>query len=148
VGKAQLLDPIAGAVAHLGTRQAVLVCSLDGLDEVSLAAPTMVRIVRGTQYESLEWTPEQFGLASVSIRALKASGPADSAAIIRAVLNGGDGPARRIILANAAAALWTAEAVKTLREGVERADAALKAGKPRAVLEQLRTIAPSAEDSP
>ena len=47
VGKAELLDPLAGAIAELGTRQAVLVCSRDGLDEVSLAAPTMVRLVRG-----------------------------------------------------------------------------------------------------
>ena len=139
VGKPELLDPLAGAVANLGTRQSVLVCSFDGLDEVSLAAPTMVRIVQGNEYESREWTPEEFGLAPVSLRALKASGPADSAAIIRGILNGADSPARRIVLANAAAGLWAAEAVKTLREGVERADAALKSGKPRAVLEQLRT---------
>jgi anthranilate phosphoribosyltransferase len=137
VGKQDLLDPLAGAVAHLGTRQTVLVCSLDGLDEVSLAAPTTVRIVRGSEYESQEWKPEEFGLAPVSLRALKATDPADSAAIIRGILNGGDSPARRIVLANAAAALWTAEAVKTLRDGVERADVALKNGKPRAVLEQL-----------
>ena len=139
VGKLELLDPLAGAVAELGTRQSVLVCSLDGLDEVSLAAPTIVRLVRGNEYESRKWNPEEFGLSPVSLRAIKASGPPDSAAIIRGILNGGDSPARRIILANAAAALWTAEAVKTLREGVERADAALKSGKPRAVLEQLQT---------
>jgi anthranilate phosphoribosyltransferase len=138
VGKAELLDPLAGAVAALGTRQAVLVCSFDGLDEVSLAAPTRVRVVRGTEYEAREWKPEDFGLASVSLRAIKAANQGDSAAIIRGVLNGGDGPARRIILANAAAALWAAEAVKTPREGVERADAALKAGKPRAVLTELQ----------
>jgi len=137
VGKPELLDTLAGAVAALGTRQSVLVCSRDGLDEVSLSAPTMVRIVRGREYESREWTPEEFGLAHVSLRAIKATNPADSAAIIRAVLNGGDGPARRIVLANAAAALWAAESVKTLREGVEKADAALKAGKPRAVLAEL-----------
>jgi anthranilate phosphoribosyltransferase len=137
VGKPELLDPLAGALAELGTRQAVLVCSFDGLDEVSLAAPTMVRVVRGTEYESQEWSPEEFGLAPVTLRSIKAGGPADSAAIIRGVLNGADSPARRIILANAAAALWAAESVKTLREGVEKADAALKSGKPRAVLEQL-----------
>jgi anthranilate phosphoribosyltransferase len=137
VGKPELLDPLAGALAALGTRQAVLVCSFDGLDEVSLAAPTMVRVVRGTEYEAREWNPEEFGLASVSVRAIKAGNVTESAAIIRGVLNGGDGPARRIILANAAAALWAAESVKTLREGVEKADAALKSGKPRAVLEQL-----------
>ncbi|MFO0822759.1 MAG: anthranilate phosphoribosyltransferase [Gemmataceae bacterium] len=137
VGKPELLDPLAGALAGLGTRQAVLVCSFDGLDEVSLSAPTMVRLVRGEEYESREWTPDEFGLSSVSLRSIKASGPAESAAIIRGVLNGGDGPARRIILANAAAALWAAEAVNTLKQGVEAADAALKAGKPRAVLESL-----------
>ena len=57
VGKPELLDPLAGAIAELGTRQAVLVCGADGLDEVSLAAPTMVRIVRGREYESREWRP-------------------------------------------------------------------------------------------
>ncbi len=137
VGKPELLDPLAGALAELGTRQSVLVCSFDGLDEVSLSAPTMVRIVRGSEYEARKWNPDEFGLGAVSLRAIKAANPADSAAIIRGVLNGGDGPARRIILANAAAALWAAEAVKTLREGVERADAALKSGKARSVLEQL-----------
>jgi anthranilate phosphoribosyltransferase len=137
VGKPELLDPLAGAIAALGTRQAVLVCSMDGLDEVSLAAPTMVRVVRGNEYESREWNPEEFGLASVSVHSIKASGPTDSAAIIRGVLNGADSPARRITLANAAAALWAAESVKTLKDGVEKADAALKSGKPRAVLEQL-----------
>jgi anthranilate phosphoribosyltransferase len=104
---------------------------------VSLAAPTLVRVVQGREYEAREWQPEEFGLAPVSLEAIQAAGPAESAAIIRSVLMGEDSPARRIVLANAAAALWAAEAVKSLREGVELADEALKAGKPRAVLEQL-----------
>ena len=137
VGKPELLDPLAGALAELGTRQAVLVCSFDGLDEVSLAAPTMVRVVRGDEWEAREWGPAEFGLEPVSVRSIKATGPAESARIIRGILGGEDGPARRIVLANAAASLWAAEAVKTLREGVERADAALRAGHARAVLDQL-----------
>ena len=139
VGKAELLDPLAGAIAELGTRQAVLVCSRDGLDEVSLAAPTMVRLVRGDKYESLEWTPADFGLGIVEAHEIRADGPAESAAIIRGVLNGQDGPSRRMTLANAAAALWAAEAVGTLREGVERAEAAIASGAARAVLEGLQT---------
>lgn len=138
VGKAELLDPLAGALARLGTRQAVLVCSRDGLDEVSLAAPTLVRIVRGEEYASAEWTPAEFGLATVPVNTILAAGPAESAAIIRNVLHGEDGPARRIVLANAAAALWAAEAVPTLREGVEKADAAIRGGSARAVLEALK----------
>jgi anthranilate phosphoribosyltransferase len=138
VGKSELLDPLAAALARLGVRQAVLVCSFDGLDEVSLAAPTMVRVVRGNEYETREWNPSEFGLAPVSTSAIRAKDSVESAAVIRGVLNGGDGPARRIVVANAAAALWAAEAVPTLRDGVEKAEAALKAGKPRAVLEALK----------
>lgn len=138
VGKAELLDPLAGAVAQLGTRQAVLVSSSDGLDEVSLAAPTQVRVVRGTEYEAQQWQPEEFGLAPVPLSAIRAAGPAESAALIRGVLQDtADTPARRIVLANAAAALWAAEAVATLREGVEKAEAALKSGRARSVLDQL-----------
>ncbi len=137
VGKPELLDPLAGAIAQLGTRQAVLVCSQDGLDEVSLSAPTMVRIVRGGEYESTLWHPVEFGLETISLASLKADGPAESAAMIRMVLKDEEGPARRIVLANAAAALWAAEAVKTLREGVEKAESTLKAGRPRAILEGI-----------
>ncbi|QEG32233.1 Anthranilate phosphoribosyltransferase [Gemmata obscuriglobus] len=137
VGKSELLDPLAAALARLGVRQAVLVCSRDGLDEVSLTAPTMVRVVRGNEYEAREWQPSEFGLAPVPLAAIRAQDATESAAAVRGVLAGADGPARRIVLANAAAALWAAEAVQTLREGVERAEAALDAGKPRAVLEAL-----------
>jgi anthranilate phosphoribosyltransferase len=137
VGKPELLDPLAGALAELGTRRAVLVCSADGLDEVSLAAPTWVRVVRGREYEAHEWRPEEFGLAPVALESIRASGPAESAAIIRSVLAGKETPAQRLVLANAAAALWAAEAVETLREGVERAAEAIKSGKPRGLLEQL-----------
>jgi anthranilate phosphoribosyltransferase len=144
VGKPELLDPLAGAIAELGTRQAVVVHSRDGLDEVSLAAPTLVRIVRGREYESREWTPEEFGLPRVELASIRAEGPAASAAIIRDVLNNVEGPARRIVLANAAAALWAAEAARSLREGVQMAEAALKSGKPRAVLEQLTQLEQSA----
>jgi anthranilate phosphoribosyltransferase len=139
VGKAELLDPLAGALAEIGTRHAVLVCSRDGLDEVSLSAPTMVRIVRGEEYESREWSPEDFGLETVSIESIRAVGPADSAAIIRRVLSNEDGPARRITLANAAAALWAAEVVKTLKEGVQLADETIASGKARGVLESLHS---------
>jgi anthranilate phosphoribosyltransferase len=137
VGKPELLDPLAGALAELGTRQAVLVCSFDGLDEVSLAAPTMVRVVRGREFEAREWNPSEFGLAPVSLQSIKASGPAESARMILEVLNNADIPARRLVLANAAAALWAAEAAATLREGVEKADAAIRSGKAKAILDQL-----------
>jgi anthranilate phosphoribosyltransferase len=137
VGKPELLDPLAGAIAELGTRRAVLVCSRDGLDEVSLAAPTMVRVVQGREYEAREWQPEEFGLEPVSLESIRVSGPALSACIMRSVLDGEESPARRIVLANASAALWAAEAATTLRAGVDLAAEAINSGKALAVLEQL-----------
>jgi anthranilate phosphoribosyltransferase len=137
VGKPELLDPLAAALAQLGVRQAVLVCSADGLDEVSLAASTMVRVVRGSEYESREWSPSEFGLSAVTTQSIRAKDATESAALIRGVLAGEDGPARRIVVANAAAALWAAEAVSTLRDGVAKAEAAIASGAPRALLAAL-----------
>jgi anthranilate phosphoribosyltransferase len=137
VGKPELLDRLAGAAARLGVRRAVLVCSADGLDEVSLSAPTHVRIVEGEEFSSRDWQPAEFGLGTVSIDDIRADGPSASAAVIRAVLGGADGPARRMVLANAAAALWTAGEVESLRAGVARADNAVRSGKAASLLEQL-----------
>ena len=137
VGKPELLDPLAGAVARLGIHRAVLVCSRDGLDEVSLSALTLVRIVEGNDHRSEEWQPELFGLGTVPLAELKADGPAASAAMIRQIVSGEDVPAARVVLANAAAALWVAGAVPSLRAGVERAADAVRSGKALSVLEQL-----------
>ncbi len=137
VGRPELLDTLAGALSILGVRHALLVCGHDGMDEVSLAAPTRVREVRGHQVSAWEWTPEDFGLARCAAEELRADGPGESAAIIRAVLAGEDGAARRVVLANAAAALMAADRAATPREGVARAAAALDDGRARAVLQRL-----------
>jgi anthranilate phosphoribosyltransferase len=137
VGRADLLDSLAGALALLGTRRALLVCGRDGLDEVSLSAPTLVRGVRGHAVTAWEWAPEDFGLGHCTADEVRAQGPAESAAIIRGVLEGKDGPARRIVLANAAAALVAADRVATPREGVVCAAAALDSGRAQDVLRKL-----------
>jgi anthranilate phosphoribosyltransferase len=137
VGDPDLLDPLAGAAARLGVRRAVLVCGFDGLDEVSLAAPTMVRVVEGEEFRVEEWQPADFGLDPVAVSDIQADGPAASAKVVQAVLANRDGPAKRIVLANAAAALWVAGAAETLRAGVEQADESIRSGKARQVLELL-----------
>ena len=137
VGRLERLDPMAAALARLGVRRAFVVCGRDGLDEVSLSAPTLVREVQNGHIVSHEWTPAQFGLAPCRLEELRVAGPEESAAVIRGVVEGKDGPALRVVLANAAAALLAAERVKTLREGVERARAAVAGGRAAAVLDGL-----------
>ena len=137
VGDPDLLDPLAGAAARLGVRRAILVCSFDGLDEVSLTAPTMVRVVEGDEFRVAEWHPADFGLAAAPLDRVRAAGPAESAAMIRLVLTGADHPATRLTLANAAAALFTAGAVPSLKDGVARAEASIASGAAARVLEML-----------
>jgi anthranilate phosphoribosyltransferase len=137
VGQAELLDPLAEALVRLGTRHALLVHGRDGLDEVSLSAPTQVREVRHGTVRAWEWTPRDFDLERCSPADIQADGPEASAALVRAVLEGRDGPAKRVVLANAAAALLAAERVSSPTEGVARAAEAVATGRARQVLERL-----------
>lgn len=137
VGNPDLLDVLAAALAELNVRRAILVCGFDGLDEVSLAAPTMVRIVEGDQFYADEWDRTDFGLDAVTVAEIKAADAAESAGIIRRVLDGEPGPARRMVLANASAALVAAEAVPNLHDGVLVAESSIDSGSAKAVLERL-----------
>jgi anthranilate phosphoribosyltransferase len=138
VGRQEMLDPIAGALAKLGTTRALVVCGLDGLDEVSLSAPTLVREVRCGEQISWEWTAADFGLEPCRLEELRADGPEASAAVIRTVLQGQKSPASRVVIANAAAGLLAAERAATLREGVTLASEAIDSGRAMRVLELLK----------
>jgi anthranilate phosphoribosyltransferase len=86
---------------------------------------------------------EDFGLAACRLEDLCVEGPEQSAAVIRAVLGGAEGPARRIVLANAAAALVAAEKVASLPEGVARAAESIASGRAAGVLADLVALSQS-----
>jgi anthranilate phosphoribosyltransferase len=131
-GKARL---IAGALAQLGTRRAAVVNGSDGLDEVSLSGPTNVLMIEHGAITEALWEPGDFGLDPVDLIDLKVSGPVDSARRIRGLLAGEPGPARDMVLANAAAALWvTGE--PALKDAVARAAEAIDSGRAARLLER------------
>jgi anthranilate phosphoribosyltransferase len=145
VGRPEWLDRMARALALLGCDHAILVHSRDGLDEVSLSAATTARQVRGGEVHVLEWAPEDFGLPSSPLQALRAVGAKASAAVIRAVLAGERGPPRDVVLANAAAALYVVGAARDLPEGVARAAAAIDDGRAGRALEALIALSRSTD---
>lgn len=140
VGRRDLLERMARALALLGVHRALLVCSDDGLDEVSLSAPTQVREVIGSQVRSLVWTPDDFGLPPCTLPELAAADAEASANLVRSVLSGKPSAAARVTIANAAAGLLTAERAPTLREGVAMASEAIRTGRAQAVLDKLQRM--------
>lgn len=137
VGRRDLLDRMAGALALLGTTRSLVVCSDEGLDEVSLSSPTQVRLVTPNGIEAQVWRAADFGLAPVALADLAADDPASSARTIRSIFAGDDTPAARVVVANTAAGLWLAERVATLAQGAELARETLRSGRAQDVLARL-----------
>ncbi len=137
VGQSELRPKLAEVLARLGTAGSAVVSGRDGLDEVTLAAPTDVcQVGRGTPLEYV-WRPEDFGIATQPLSAIVVDGPEQSAAIIAEVLAGSPGPARDIVVVNAAAALWVAGAESQLPAAAQRAEAAIDSGQARTLLDRL-----------
>ncbi|MEX0711302.1 MAG: anthranilate phosphoribosyltransferase [Pirellulales bacterium] len=137
VARPELRGLLSAALARLGTRRALVVRGDDGLDEVTLAGPTRVTEVSQGHTREFAWTPADFGLEPAELTPLKVAGPDESAAIIQQVLSGQPGPARDIVVANAAAALWTAGHCDTLPGCAAMAADAIDSGAARELLARL-----------
>ena len=148
VSRRELVDKLGEALSRLGTRRAFVVCGHDGLDEVTLTGPTFVAEVRDGTAHPLQWHPEDFGLAACRLEDLQVAATRESAERIREVLSGQPGPARDIVLANAAAALLAAEQTGDLRTGVSRAAQAIDSGRARHTLNSLIELTQSTSEPP
>jgi len=137
VGKKELQPLLARALLLLGIERAIVVRGDDGLDEVTIAGTTTVIEIAAGKLSEFEWTPEDFGLERASIERLRVNGPAESAEVIRSVLRGDRGPARDIVVLNAAAALWTARSNTAPRAAAELAAEAIDSRAASVLLSRL-----------
>ena len=124
----------------LGTQRALVIHGDDGLDEVTLAAATLVWETGPDGPRQYRWTPADFGLPSAGLQAMQVAGPAESAALIREILAGRPGPPRNIVVANAAAALWLAARDASLIACARLAAEAIDSGAARTILARLVEI--------
>ncbi len=129
------------ALQRLGAEHAVVVYGKDGMDEVSLGAATMVGELKNGEVTEYEIHPEDFGLTMASSRALKVETPEESRTMLLGVLDNQPGAARDIVLLNAGVALYAANVVSTIQDGISRARQALESGAAKAKLDQLVTTA-------
>ncbi len=129
--------PVAEVLGRLGSAHALVVHSEDGLDEMSIAAPTRVAELKDGRITEHTVAPEDFGLARADLSTITVASPAESLALVEQVLAGRDGPARDIVCLNAGAAIYAAGVVATLEEGVAAARRATGDGSARKRLDAL-----------
>ncbi|MGB2973481.1 MAG: anthranilate phosphoribosyltransferase [Candidatus Competibacter sp.] len=122
---------------RLGARHVLVVWGKDGMDEISLGAATLVGELKNGEILEYEIHPEDFGLAMMSSRNLKVESAEQSKTILLAVLDNEPGTARDIVALNAGAALYAADRVSSIAEGIEQAREALASGKAKAKLDEF-----------
>jgi anthranilate phosphoribosyltransferase len=140
VGRAELRPLLSEALAMLGSERAVVVHGDDGLDEVTISSTTSVTLVEGDRVDELCWSPESFGLQQAGKDDMLVDGPEASAAMIRSILDGEAGPARDIVVLNAAAAIWTAGKDAELPACAVLAAAAIDSGAAKQLLSRLAQL--------
>ena len=131
------VSPLAHVLRELGSRHVLVYHSEDGLDEISIGAPTRVAELRDGEVLEYEVTPEELGVARTKTDALRVESPEASVAMMRGVLDDRPGPARDIALLNAGAAVYVSGAVASLAAGVECARESLADGAGRDALAAL-----------
>lgn len=131
------LEPLAKVLASLGSRHVLIVHAEDGLDEISVGAPTGIVEYREGAYRNFRVTPEEFGFARADIKMLAVESATQSLATIRDALSNKPGPARDIVALNAGAAIYCAGVAATLKDGIERAQAAIASGAALAKMDAL-----------
>jgi anthranilate phosphoribosyltransferase len=131
------LETMAGALALLGTRHALLVSGEDGVDELSISAPTRVVEVLDGELRAYTVAPEEVSLQRASADSVPGGDPQQNAIIARAILAGEPGPPRDLAVLNAGAAIYAAGAAPTLPEGVTAAERAIDSGHAAEALERF-----------
>jgi anthranilate phosphoribosyltransferase len=139
---------MAEALCELGTRRALVVHGLDGLDEISTTGPTVIYEAFERQVRQHLWTPSDFGVPRTVLSKLIPDSREENPEIARHVLSGRSGPHRDIVLVNSAAALWVAGRVDNLRAAMVVAGESIDSGRARKKLEHLVQFSGSSPSQP
>jgi anthranilate phosphoribosyltransferase len=137
VSDSAYLDTMAGALALLGTKHALLVASEDGLDELSISAPTLVVEVIGSELRRYTVRPQDVGLEPAPAEAIPGGDPAQNAQTAMSIFERERGPSRDLAALNAGAAIYAGGRAATLEEGVRAAERAIDEGLALAALERF-----------
>jgi anthranilate phosphoribosyltransferase len=140
VAVSSLGEGMARVLALLGTEHALVVHGQDGLDEISVSAPTHVHEARNGQVKSYVIDPEQFGLQRRSPDAVRGGTVDANVRLAQSVFAGEPGASRDVVLLNAGAAVYVAGLAESIQAGIDVAAAELDSGRAHAKLQQAATV--------
>ncbi len=132
-----LCEKLAEVLGNLGTKRAWVVHGHGGMDELSISGPSLVAQWNGSQVETFETAPSDFGLKEAQLQDVMGGGPKENARICLSILEGEKGPKRDMVVMNAAAAIYIAKGVKDLKEAAQLAQESIDSGRARQVLSNL-----------
>ncbi len=133
----EFTELIAQTLGNLDSKRAMVVHGLDGLDEMTTTAPTLVSQLADGNVTTHELDAADFGIKRAELADLQIADLAEAARTIEDILAGAPGAKRDVVVWNAAAALWIAELADDLTEGIAQATNALESGAARTALEKL-----------
>jgi anthranilate phosphoribosyltransferase len=137
VFSADWVEPLAHVLKQLGSEHVLVVHAEDGLDEISIAAPTLVAELKDGVIATFTVTPEDFGMQRSSLDSIAVNDAAQSLAMINAVFDNQPGPAHDIVCLNAGAAVYAAGLADSLKDGVELAREVIASGSAKQVFASL-----------
>ena len=133
----------ARVLQRLGSRHVMIVHGLEGLDEISIAGPTMVGELKDGQINEYQISPADFGLKKRDAEAIRVDGVEKSKAMVLSALGNEPGAARDIVALNAGASIYVAGLAPTMGEGVKKAQDVLASGAARRKLDAFVALTKS-----
>lgn len=140
-----LTEPLARVLLELGSTHCMVVHSEDGLDEISISAPTRVTELRDGHTRTYTIRPEEFGLTVARLADIQGGDAKVNAEMVLQVLRGVRGPRRDIVLLNAAAAIYLSGRCDALSKGVHLAEQSIDSGQ---AMEKLHALRERASEKP
>ena len=133
------VEPMANVLKTLGSKHVLVVHAEDGLDEISIGSATHIAELKDGEISCYQIEPEQFGMQRTPVTQLAIHNAQESLAVINAVFDGEIGPARDIVVLNAGAAIYAADLVPSLVDGIQRAKTVIDNGQAKQKLQDLVT---------
>ena len=135
-----LVEPLAKVLLNLGVTRGIVAYGQDGLDEISLSAPTTCCEIRDGKLRNFVLNPKDYGFKLCQKEDLVDGAPAENAEITRAILNGEKGPKRDAVVLNSAACIYIANDNLSFEDAIKAAEDIIDSGKAKAQLDKFIEI--------